>query len=167
MNITINEATLQQAAQTDMDAFVGCIVEAIKKEVGDQLNADNMQQLNAEQITLWGYLTLRNELMDGGFIQLIYNGYGSFFFDNPFAKAMRLWGLHPLSKLLYKAKKLYDLHKADLTKERTDEEFMAMFEQYPEFDELDDEFVENEEDYTAAVAYYVDENINLFVQAVK
>ncbi len=135
--------------------------------MGDQLNADNMQQLNAEQITLWGYLTLRNELMDGGFIQLIYNGYGSFFFDNPFAKAMRLWGLHPLSKLLYKAKKLYDLHKADLTKERTDEEFMAMFEQYPEFDELDDEFVENEEDYTAAVAYYVDENINLFVQVVK
>ncbi len=167
MNITIKEAILQQAAQTDMDTFVNCIMDAIKKEAGNSLNAENMQQLNADQITLWGYLILRDELMDGGFIQLIYNGYGPFFFDNPFAKAMRLWGLHDFSKLLYKAKKLYDLHKKELTQERNDEEFMALFEQHPEFDELDDNFIENEEAYTTAVAYYVDEHITHFVQVEK
>ena len=107
---------------------------------------------------------LRDELMDGGFVQLIYNGYGPFFFDNPFAKAMRLWGLHDFSKLLYKAKNIYDEHKEDLTKERSDEEFMALFEQYPAFDDLDDAFVEDEEQITAAIAYYVDEHINDFVK---
>ena len=76
---------------------------------------------------------------------------------------MRLWGLHDFSKLLYKAKKAYDEHKADLTRERSDEDFMAMFEQYPQFDELDDEFVEEEESITSAVAYYVDEHINQFL----
>ena len=41
--------------------------------------------------------------------------------------------------------------------------FMALFEQYPVFDDLDDEFVEEEEDITAAVAHYVDEHLSAFV----
>lgn len=151
-----------------MDQFLTTIINVFKQQVGEEeLNAQAMQQLTADQITLWGYMILRDELMDGGFVQLIYNGYGPFFFDNPFAKAMRLWGLHDFSKLLYKAKKVYDEHKVDLTKERSDEDFMALFEQYPEFDDLDDEFVEEEEDITSAVAYYVDEHMTDFVEIVK
>lgn len=163
MNIKIKESVLQQAASEGMDAFLDAIVQAFKNQVGEELNGESMQQLNADQITLWGYCLLRDELMDGGFVQLIYNGYGPFFFDNPFAKAMRLWGLHDFSKLLYKAKSEYDEHKVVLTRERTDEEFMALFEQYPAFDDLDDTFVEDEEQITAAVAYYVDEHIDSFV----
>lgn len=168
MTIKINDKDLATAANEGMDQFLTTIINAFKQQVGEEeLNAQAMQQLTADQITLWGYMILRDELMDGGFVQLIYNGYGPFFFDNPFAKAMRLWGLHDFSKLLYKAKKIYDEHKADLTKERSDEDFMALFEQYPEFDDLDDEFVEEEEDITSAVAYYVDEHMTDFVEIVK
>lgn len=168
MTIKINDKDLAAAAGEGMDQFLGTIIHAFKQQVGEEeLNVQAMQQLSADQITLWGYMILRDELMDGGFVQLIYNGYGPFFFDNPFAKAMRLWGLHDFSKLLYKAKKVYDKHKADLTKERSDEDFMALFEQYPEFDDLDDEFVEEEENITSAVAYYVDEHMADFVEIVK
>lgn len=168
MTIKINDKDLAIAANEGMDQFLTTIINAFKQQVGEEeLNAQAMQQLTADQITLWGYMILRDELMDGGFVQLIYNGYGPFFFDNPFAKAMRLWGLHDFSKLLYKAKKVYDEHKADLTKERSDEDFMALFEQYPEFDDLDDEFVEEEENITSAVAYYVDEHMTDFVEIVK
>jgi len=168
MTIKINDKDLATAANEGMDQFLTTIINAFKQQVGEEeLNVQAMQQLTSDQITLWGYMILRDELMDGGFVQLIYNGYGPFFFDNPFAKAMRLWGLHDFSKLLYKAKKVYDEHKADLTKERSDEDFMALFEQYPEFDDLDDEFVEEEEDITSAVAYYVDEHMTDFVEIVK
>ena len=168
MTIRINDKDLATAANEGMDQFLTTIINAFKQQVGEEeLNVQAMQQLTADQITLWGYMILRDELMDGGFVQLIYNGYGPFFFDNPFAKAMRLWGLHDFSKLLYKAKKVYDEHKAALTKERSDEDFMALFEQYPEFDDLDDEFVEEEEDITSAVAYYVDEHMTDFVEIVK
>lgn len=168
MTIKINDKDLAAAAGEGLDQFLGTIIHAFKQQVGEEeLNVQAMQQLSADQITLWGYMILRDELMDGGFVQLIYNGYGPFFFDNPFAKAMRLWGLHDFSKLLYKAKKVYDEHKADLTKERSDEDFMALFEQYPEFDDLDDEFVEEEENITSAVAYYVDEHMADFVEIVK
>lgn len=168
MTIKINDKDLATAANEGMDQFLTTIINAFKQQVGEEeLNVQAMQQLTADQITLWGYMILRDELMDGGFVQLIYNGYGPFIFDNPFAKAMRLWGLHDFSKLLYKAKKVFDEHKADLTKERSDEDFMALFEQYPEFDDLDDEFVEEEEDITSAVAYYVDEHMTDFVEIVK
>ncbi len=165
--ITLAESRIVKAAAEGMDSFINTIVQAFREQAGDTLNAESMARLNADQVTLWGYTLLRDELMDGGFVQLIYNGYGPFFFDNPFAKAMRLWGLRDFSKLLYKAKAVYDERKADLTRERSDEEFMALFEQYPEFDDLDDAFVEDEEQITAALAYYVDEHIADFVTVTK
>lgn len=164
MKATIKDFVLRQAAAEGMDAFLAAVVQAVKQTAGGELTAESMQQLTADQITLWGYDILHEEVMDGGFIQLIYNGYGPFFFDNPFAKAMRLWGLNEFSKVLYKAKNLYDERKDDLTRERTDEEFMALFENNEEFDELDDYFVENEEDITAAVACYVDDHLDSFVE---
>lgn len=164
MKVTIKDSVLRQTAAEGMDAFLAAVVQAVKQTAGGELTAESMQQLTADQITLWGYDILHEEVMDGGFIQLIYNGYGPFFFDNPFAKAMRLWGLNEFSKVLYKAKNLYDERKDDLTRERTDEEFMALFENNEEFDELDDYFVENEEDITAAVACYVDDHLDSFVE---
>lgn len=164
MQVQIEDARLRQAAQQDMDAFLQAVADAIIQQAGGELTAAAMAQLNAEQVTLWGYMLLRDELMDGGFVQMIHNGYGPFFFENPFAKAMRLWGLHDFSKMLYKARKLYEDHKEALTKPCTDDEFMALFEQHPEFDDLDDDFVEQEEQITAQVACYVDEHLDHFVQ---
>lgn len=155
---------MRQAAEQGVDAYFHVIVDAISRAAGGELNAQALQVLTAEQITLWGYAILHEELMDGGFVQLIHNGYGPFFFDNPFAKAMRLWGLPNFSKLLYKGKALYEERKEQLTRECTDEEFMALFEKNPEFDELDDTFVENEEQITARIVYYVDEHLDLFVE---
>ena len=100
--------------------------------------------------------------MDGGFVQLIHNGYGPFFFQNPFARAVKLWGLRDLSKLVYSVKDLYRKNHETIEKDCTDEEFMALFEQFPEFDNYDDEFVENEEQWTETVAQYVDDHLDRF-----
>lgn len=123
--------------------------------------------LNGEQISLLAYIMFRDEVMDGGFVQLIHNGYGPFIFENPFAKAMRLMGAHDFSKLVYKGRKLYEKYRDELTRECSDEEFMALFERFSEFDELDDAFVEMEEEVTAALAHYVDEHIDQFATIVK
>lgn len=143
------------------------ICEKILAPVGGELNAESMQHLNGDQITLVAYKMLRDEVMEGGFIQLIHNGLGAFIFLNPFAKAMRLWGqsldeahleggklLHDFSNLIYKGRKLYEQHSEALTQPCNDDEFMALYEQYPDFDELDDTFVEAEDEITAAVLRY-------------
>ena len=167
LEVKIADSALCEAAKEGMDAFLAVFVDAISSTVGGELNAESMSRLNPEQITLWGYAILREELMDGGFVQLIHNGYGPFFFDNPFAKAMRLWGLKDFSKLIYKAKKFYDESKDELTKDCDEDEFMALFERFPQFDDLDDEFVENEEEITGGIAHYVDEHIEQFAVIVK
>lgn len=165
--VYIKEEQLMEAAQKGVDDFLNVIVTAIKETGNNILDSQAFNSLNGDQITLWGYFILRDELMDGGFIQLIYNGYGPFFFENPFAKAMRMWGLKDFSKLIYKAKSYYDLYKDELEKPCSDEDFMALFEKYPEFDTLDDRFVEEEEDITNHIAHYVDEHIERFVTIEK
>lgn len=141
-----------------VDEFPTAVLDDIRRAAGGELTSEAMQRLTPDQITLWGYAILREEVMDGGFVQLIHNGYGPFFFFNPFAKAMRLWGIDELARLMKKAKSLFIKYREPLTKECTDEEFMALFEQYPEFDDLDDAFVEQEEDFTRLVARYVEEH---------
>lgn len=80
---------------------------------------------------------------------------------------MRLWGLHDFSKLIYKAQRLYAECGPEIERDCTDEEFMALFERYPRFDDLDDTFVETEEEIQAGVARYIDEHIENFATLVK
>lgn len=159
----LTDRVLRQRSAEGMDAFIGAFVAAIKEAIGGELNASNMGQLNSDQITLLGWDIMHDEVMDGGFVQLIHNGYAPFFFRNPFAKAIRDWGLPELASVVNRAHKLYNKYGHEIEKDCTDEEFMALFEQYPQFDALDDEFVESEEEWTSRVAHYLDDHINLFV----
>ena len=159
--VEVADSALQQAAGEGMDAFIQVFTDAYKELTGGELTAETMPLLTGEQHSLLAYQIFRDELMEGGFCQLIQNGYGGYIFANPFAKVMRLWGL------VYAAKKIYDAHREDLERERTDDEFMAMYEQYEVFDALEDEFLEKEEEYTALVASYVDEHLDLFAKIIK
>ena len=158
----MKDADLQKAAMEGMDAFIGVFVKAIYDSIGGELTAENMGELNSDQLTLLSWDILHEELMDGGFVQLIYNGYGPFIFKNPFAKALRQWGLREPSKFIYDAHTLWLKHREKIEVELSDEEFMALFEQFPDFEDMDDKFIENEEAWTEMIAHYVDDNIERF-----
>ena len=167
IDVKVNDADLQEAALKGMDEFIQVFVDGIHNAIGGELTAENMAELNAEQVTLLAWDMLHEELMDGGFVQLIHNGYGPFIFKNPFAKVLKLWGFRDLSKLIYDAHSLWIKYREELEKDCTDEEFMAMFESHPEFDDLDDEFVEHEEEWTSQIAEYIDNHIDQFAKIVK
>lgn len=160
--IIVNDSDLRRAAAEGMDAFLDVFVNAYKAACGSELSAEAFGLLTPDQITLWGYAVLREEVMDGGFVQLIHNGYGPFFFHNPFAKALKLWGVDDLARLIRRVDKQYRRHRDVLTADCTEAEFMALFEQYPEFDDHDDAFIEGEASYTAQIAAYVDEHLDNF-----
>ena len=165
--VKVKESALIVAAEQDMDSFLQVFIDGICTSIGGNLTSENMGELNADQITLLAYQMLREEVMDGGFVQLIHNGYGPFFFRNPFAKMMKLWGLRDLSRLIYHVFDLYRKYGEEIEEDCTDEEFMQLFERYPEFDEFDDAFVETEEEWTSEVAHYVDEHVELFAMIEK
>ena len=163
--IIVKDSMLSQAAMEGMDAFLQVFIDAIRDSIGGEPTAETMAELNADQMTLLCWDTLHREVMDGGFVQLIHNGYGPFIFKNPFAKALnKMWKMRELSKRLYEVHTLWLENQKELEKDCTDEEFMALFERFPQFDDYDDWFVENEEELTEQVARYVDANIEKFAK---
>ena len=167
IQVTIQDSRLQNAAQNGMDNFVQVFIDAINESIGGQLTLENMPSLNSDQITLLAYSMLREEVMDGGFVQLIYNGLGQFIFFNPFEKAIAAWGLEDFARLIKKARRAYLKYRGEIECECSDDEFMAMFKRMPEFDDLDDDFVANEEQWTSQLAYYIDEHIDNFAAIAK
>ncbi len=165
--IEVSDSVLKEAAVLGMDEFISVFTDKYLEVIGGELKAETMELLNGSQHSLLAYYFFRKEVMEGGFVQLIQNGYGGYIFDNPFAKAMRIFGAEEFSKLVYKAKKIYDANKEDLEKERTEDDFMAMYEQYEGFDDLEEEFLNTEEEISAVIAEYLDKHLEEFAKIIK
>lgn len=160
--IEVTDEALRKGAEEGMDGFLKVFIDRYLEVTRGEINSETMPLLNGHQHSLLGYHFFREEVNEGGFVQLIQNGYGPYIFDNPFAKAMRLFGAKNFSKLVYAAKEIYDANRKDLEMERNDEEFMAMYEQYEAFDDLEEQFMDMEELVTAQIAEYVDEHLDQF-----
>lgn len=166
--ITVTDAELKQAASQNSKAFLQLFMDRYAAVVGDDFSAEKMQLLTGDQHVLLSYKIMMEEIEDGGFLQLIQDGYGPYIFDNPFAKAMRLYGAQNLSKLIYKAKKIYDINKKELTAPiETDEAYDLILEKYAsKFEGIEEEIKMMEEFDADTLAHYVDEHIELFAKVV-
>lgn len=164
--IQIKDSLLAGAIEQGMDEFLQVFTDAILSEIDGALTADNMSKLNGSQHTLLAWYYFSTEMREGGFVQLIQNGYGGYIFGNPFAKAIKQFGAVELSKLIYKAKEIYDPNKAELERETTEDEFNAMYVDFEVFDELEERYFDIEEEQTALIAAYVDEHITDFAEIV-
>ncbi len=165
--IQIHENRIIEAAEKGMDEFLKLLTDTYLAELGGEINASNMDKLNGYQHTLMALRFFSEEVNEGGFVQLIQNGYGGYIFNNPVAKALKQMGAKGLSKILYKAKEIYDLHQEELERETTEEEFMTMYVDFEQFDELEEKFFFIEEEETAIIAHYVDEHLEDFAEIVK
>ena len=165
--IQIEEKRIIAAAEKGMDEFLKVFTDAYLEALGGDITAENMGLLNGYQHTLLALRFFSDEVNDGGFVQLIQNGYGGYIFNNPVAKALKQMGAKGLSKILYKAKEIYDAHREELERETTDEEFTAMYVDFEQFDELEEKFFYIEEEETRIIAQYVDENLEDFAEVIK
>lgn len=164
--IQIKDSALANAAEQGMDEFLQVFIDAYLEAIDGALTADNMSKLNGNQHTLLAWHFFTTEMRDGGFVQLIQNGYGAYIFGNPFAKAMKQFGAAELGKLIYKAKEIYDPNKIELERETTEEEFNALYVDFEVFDELEETYFEIEEQQTALIAAYVDDHIADFAEII-
>jgi hypothetical protein len=165
--IKISNKVLADAAEKGPDEFLQAVTEACLNAVDGQLTAENMDVLNGNQHTLVALHYFTTEMRDGGFVQLIQNGYGSYVFINPLAKALKIFGANELSKLIYKAREIYEPNKEALERETTEEEFNAMYVDFEVFDDLEEIYFEIEESQMAIIAHYVDEHLGAFVEVVE
>lgn len=156
---------LQKYEELSAADFIVYVTDAYLESVGGGLTAENMGMLNTDQHTLLAYRYLLEEVMEGGFIQLILNGYAGYVLEGPFPYVLKKeWGMKELSKLIYSVKSEYHRNREVLEAEMSDEEFMALYEQLEELNELGDDFLDDfQEETTPAVAQYVVEHKERFI----
>jgi hypothetical protein len=99
-----------------------------------------LKQFNRYQHTLLAFNYLYGEVNNGGFIQLIQNGYGKYIFDNPFIESLRVFGACNTADVIEKAKKIYTAKRTALEKETTLKEFSELYKKHPEFEQTESEF---------------------------
>jgi hypothetical protein len=166
-DILLTDEELRLASQSGSWDFLHTFILAYQNAIDNELTIENMNKLNGWQNVLMAFGVFRSEVRSGGFVQLIYNGYGPYIFENPFASALRKMGAQKLSKLIYKAKRIYDVRKKDLEMEVEEEELCEIYSNFEEFDPLDDLYIEIEQESIDIIAQYVDEHINYFASVLK
>ena len=82
--IAVSDADLRKGAEEGMDTFLKVFTDKYIEVTGGDINAETMPLLNGYQHSLLGYHFFREEVLEGGFVQLIQNGYGPYIFENPF-----------------------------------------------------------------------------------
>ncbi|HCB88863.1 MAG TPA: hypothetical protein DEP71_06225, partial [Porphyromonadaceae bacterium] len=95
--IQIPEQKIIKAAEKGMDEFLKVFTDAYLEVLDGGITAENMHKLNGYQHTLLAFRFFTDEVREGGFVQLIQNGYGGYLFDNPAAKALKSMGAKGLS----------------------------------------------------------------------
>ena len=136
----------KQEAQTKYEtldgiAFIEWVTDGYLAAIGGGLTAENMDMLSAEQHAVLCYRYVLDEVMEGGFIQLIMNGYAPYVLEGPFPMVVK-----------------------KLSQDMSDEDFMAMYEQLEELNELGDDFLdEHQEEVTPAVAKMIVENLDEYM----
>lgn len=167
------EQAREKYGQLDSIGFIQWVTDGYLAAVGGALTAEKMEMLSAEQHAVLCYRYVLDEVMEGGFIQLIMNGYAPYVLEGPFPMVVKKeWGsvegqervMKEFSKLLYEVKKEYHRHQEELSKEMDEEEFMALYEQLEELNELGDDFLdEHQEEVSPLVARMIVENLGQYL----
>ena len=156
---------IDKAWELGPEQYIRHITDCYLEHIGGEINAESINKLSVEQHTLLAYRYILDEVMEGGFIQLIQNGYGPYVLSGPFPMMVKKhWELKEFGKYLFDVRHEYHLHKEELEADLNEEEFMALYEQQETMNELGDDFLDiYQEEVTPAIATFVREHQNLYL----
>lgn len=162
---TIQASVLQTKNNDDRDYLFTIYDEYFKlqAELGDE---KFFPQLNNEQHAFLAYNYLYGQVTNGGFIQLIQNGYGSYIFESPCIETLHSRWLKKMAKLLQQAQIIYNDKKNILEQEIDLEWFSQLYEEITDFEPLDEEFYKIMDEETTILKEYIHNNLSSFVQLI-
>ena len=101
-----------------------------------------MENFNESQITLLFYGVLYNQVQNGGFLQLIFNGYAPYIFSEPMVNGLKEFGAVATAELIKSITNtcLQIANKIDKTSLKS---LSKNYSQYPEFEDYDNAFYAN------------------------
>ena len=180
---TANLATLPKISKADLenakkenDAWNFLFVFTDKYFAMIEGNQEIMRDFTSSQHTLLAYNYLYGEVCNGGFTQLILNGYGGYVFDNPFSDNLREWGVEKIAEIVDAAKVVYQTYKERIEvvatrlqaattieeAEKLNEESSKLYQEIKDFEPLEDSFYEIKEKETEIIKHYVENHLEEF-----
>ena len=138
--------------ENQIEAIYEQLVLPLHEELYKQQDFSFIESLSPGQELLIRYDYVRMQVLQGGFIQLIQNGYVNLLLSMPLM--LKQVGAVVMGQLLDDVLKVFSLNYEGLSKETSVEEFAKLYEEYTEFEELDARFAqENAATEKAIVAY--------------
>ena len=148
-------------AKENSAAFFDLIVEPLHEELYKRQDFNFMNELSEGQQLFLSYDYLRTQVLQGGFLQLLVNGYVGLLPDMP--AWLTIVNAGEMAQVIDDVLKVYVLNIQLLDKETTPEEFSKLYDELKEFEILDERFNELHETTMNSLATYAQYHLEEFV----
>ncbi|OSZ78350.1 hypothetical protein CAP35_08830 [Chitinophagaceae bacterium IBVUCB1] len=122
----------------DDNALWDLYIQPLHEELYRRQDFNFLDDLSEGQQLLLSYDYVQMQVMQGGFIQLIQNGYIGLLPTMP--GWLDVVGCHDMAKTIDDVLKVYVLNRDALDKKTTVEEFAQLYSEFQEFEVLDEQF---------------------------
>lgn len=122
----------------DENALWDIYIQPLHEELYRRQDFNFLDDLSEGQQLLLSYDYVQMQVMQGGFIQLIQNGYIGLLPTMP--AWLQVVGCHEMAKTIDDVLKVYVLNRYELDKKTTIEEFAKLYSEFKEFEVLDEQF---------------------------
>lgn len=162
-DLTIKKENLSKHTDNAQD-YIKAILEVYNK-LWKAEPKNITDHLNNDQMTLFMYGQMYDQIQEGGFILLISKGYGPYTIGRtPLVGAIKSWGVKEAANILKEVSDLYQ-KTSFTTKGETPIEILGnLYRDYPEFSAYDNKFKAN--DGTTEIKSYVEKHLNDFITVI-
>jgi hypothetical protein len=152
------------AEATSDDDYLYLLAEAYERLASPAIPLTKLDSFTNEAAVLLLFSTLKGQVENGGFIQLIQNGYGPAIFDSPLGQDLARWGATQTAALLDQTRAIYQAHRAYLERPQALSEFSALYKEFTQFEPLENQFYDIAASQTASVRAYVAQHLSQFAR---
>ncbi len=148
----------------DKAALYDLFTQPLHEELYKRQDFNFLDDLSDGQQLLLSYDYVQMQVMQGGFIQLIQNGYIGLLPTMP--KWLDEIGCHEMAKVIDDVLKVYVLNREMLDRKTTVEEFAQLYSEFAEFEGLDEQFHQLHSKTLETIVSYAANNPQEFVKLV-
>lgn len=158
----VDKDILEEKLSASDEELFEFLAEPIHEELYKRQDFTFVDELSEGQQLLISYDYVRMQVLQGGFIQFIQNGYIGILL--PLPEWLSRVGDAAMSKTIDDVLKVYVLNRELLDKETTVEEFARLYDELQEFQILDDQFAQQNAETVHLIVTYAKANIGDFVK---
>lgn len=151
---------IYNAQLNDYHSLYNTLVEPLHEKLYAVQSIDLLDDLSEGQQLLLSYDYVRTQVMQGGFIQLIQNGYVGLLADMP--GWLYKINAPEMAQTLDDVLKVYVLNRELLDRQTTVEEFALLYQELKEFEEIDERFARLNDETIVKMMEYATAHIDEF-----